>query len=458
MHEIVTYKQKPVIKIKKTRTRGNGRGTVFELPDGRFRWQYRNASGKVLVSGICPRKGLAEDNLAEVRTQFLHGQLADPNTVTFGEYAVKWLERQRHLRPSTHRMYGYELGYAIKHLGNIKLRDIKRAHIVNLLDTLGSQVMVSGLGKDKLMSTRTLGMVRGRLRTVFAEAVQDEIVRSDPVASIKTIKRRYSATDEETGGIALDFPEANRLRDIGALLSECGVCRLWPAVFTAMTIGLRRGEVMALRWKDIDVERGQISVRHTLSCNAGKLELHPPKTAKSNRKIPIPKSLHNVLVAHRTAMQREARERDATIFADTPMFATELGTYTHPDNLSRTLASIINWSNPAPIQRRKERKGDPDVIVPLEKRLLAVRVSDQARDRLAQLIRAGAAVPLISPHDLRHTAGTLMLRRGMPIEVVSRILGHASISITMNVYRHVSESEKRITLVDLFGDEDAEPI
>ena len=50
-----------------------------------------------------------------------------------------------------------------------------------------------------------------------------------------------------------------------------------------------------------------------------------------------------------------------------------------------------------------------------------------------------------------------MLRRGMPIEVVSRILGHASISITMNVYIHVSESEKRITLVDLFGDDDAEP-
>jgi integrase len=72
------------------------------------------------------------------------------------------------------------------------------------------------------------------------------------------------------------------------------------------------------------------------------------------------------------------------------------------------------------------------------------------RSHLETVIRSGKPLPLISPHDLRHTAGTLMLRRGVPIEVVSKTLGHADISLTYRVYRHVLESERRQHVVDLF--------
>ena len=63
---------------------------------------------------------------------------------------------------------------------------------------------------------------------------------------------------------------------------------------------------------------------------------------------------------------------------------------------------------------------------------------------------AGKPLPKLSPHDLRHTAATLMLRRGVPVEVVSKILGHANISITYNIYRHVLDSETKAVMVDLF--------
>ena len=69
---------------------------------------------------------------------------------------------------------------------------------------------------------------------------------------------------------------------------------------------------------------------------------------------------------------------------------------------------------------------------------------------LESITRAGDALPNISPHDLRHTAGTLMLRRGMPVEVVSKVLGHSKVSITLDVYRHVLESERRQYVIDLF--------
>ncbi len=75
------------------------------------------------------------------------------------------------------------------------------------------------------------------------------------------------------------------------------------------------------------------------------------------------------------------------------------------------------------------------------------------REALAQLegvAAAGERLPGISPHDLRHTYATLALRRGVPVEVVSKVLGHARVSITLDVYRHVPDNERRAAVVDLF--------
>ena len=135
------------------------------------------------------------------------------------------------------------------------------------------------------------------------------------------------------------------------------------------------------------------------------------------------------------------------------MFATELGVYTSPDNLSRALNGLLNWSTPEPLERKtRPNKAKGEVtetkIVTLEQRMKAI--PREHRAKLEAIIRDGKPLPRISPHDLRHTAGTLMLRRGMPVEVVSKILGHARVSITMDVYRHVLDSEKRAVMVDLF--------
>ena len=444
-------------KITKTRTRGNGRGTVYELEDGRFRWQYRTAEGKSLASGICAKRGQAEDKLSETRTEFLRGTLATADRVTVREYATKWLERQRHLRPSTRRMYTYELEYALTSpLGKMKLRDVRPAHIKNVLDKLSNQLMESGLGKGKPMSTRTLGMVRGRLRSVFGEAVRDQIIYVNPTDSVRRIKPAHNASESDTGGIALDFHEAARLHELGEALYAAGSCRLWPAIFTALSVGLRRGEVMGLRWQDVDLEHGVLMIRKNLTVNEGQLLLDKPKTARSTRDIPMPSSLKAMLTAHREAMILESAAIGQVLTGETPVFATALGTFTQPDNLGTILSNIIQWSNPAPLERKVRVRGKNGAIagsrkiVTLEQRMKAI--PREHRAKLEAIIYAGAPLPTISPHDLRHTAGTLMLRRGMPIAVVSRILGHASISITMDVYRHVPESEKRAVMVDLFPD------
>jgi integrase len=115
------------------------------------------------------------------------------------------------------------------------------------------------------------------------------------------------------------------------------------------------------------------------------------------------------------------------------VFTTTLGHYVHPDNLNRALEKLIGWSKPT-AYNQKNCLGVPIIY----------------RKRLETIVRAGETLPDLRPHDLRHTAASLMLRRGVPVEVVSKILGHSKVSITLDIYRHVLESEKRQVMVDLF--------
>jgi integrase len=74
----------------------------------------------------------------------------------------------------------------------------------------------------------------------------------------------------------------------------------------------------------------------------------------------------------------------------------------------------------------------------------------KARAKLEVIVKAGEKLPDLNPYDLRHTAATLMLRRNVPVEVVSKILGHSRVSVTLDIYRHVLDSEKKTAMPDLF--------
>jgi integrase len=259
---------------------------------------------------------------------------------------------------------------------------------------------------------------------------------------------KASKDTEEFEGTALDFDQAAHLQQLGEALYQAGRCALYPAVFIAVSVGLRRGEVMGLRWQDVNLEKDVLSVRQNLTVNNGEPFITTPKTKSAIRDIPIPPSLHITLETHKAKQAELAKARGATLQASDLVFATALGTATHPANLGRALNSILEWSNPESIEHEIRGKRGESRKYTLEERL---RVIDrQYRPNLTAIIHSGKPLPQITPHDLRHTGGTLMLRRGMPIEVVSKILGHARVSITMDTYRHVSYQEKHAAMVDLF--------
>ena len=436
----------------------NGLGSIDKLPSGLFRWRVsvRTAAGKrVRLSGTCKTETLALKALNKAVTDNERGLLAAPDRTTLKDYATAWLERQKDIRESTRRDYRLNLAYAFEVLGDLKIKDVRPSHIKDALNTLKARTMHGGNARDKTMSARTLGMVRSRLRSVFDEAVTDQLIYSNPVAAVKRIKAERH--DEDKPGQALEEDQASRFHELGEVLHAAGIARLWPAMFATISVGFRRGEVMGLRWVDVDFDRNVIHVRQNLTELGGVPTLGKPKTKNSIRDIPMLSSLHAVLKSHQEVQLKECITVGRTWSVNDPVFATESGAYCAPSNLYRALKNLLEWSHPEPLIRKRDtgkRDEQGKVIweeysVTLEQRLRAVRVD--YRTRIEVIARDGKPLPDIRVHDLRHTAGTMMLRRKMQVETVSKILGHASISITYDVYRHVSDRELRLEMVDLFA-------
>jgi integrase len=166
---------------------------------------------------------------------------------------------------------------------------------------------------------------------------------------------------------------------------------------TALATGMRQGELLALRWEDVDLDTGWATVRHTLARIDGVLTLVEPKTVRSRRRVPLPSMAVSALRAHRTRQRMERLVAGSRWTESGFVFTTGIGT-------------------------------------PLE----AGRVS---RAFHAALTKAG--LPSVRFHDLRHSCATFLLAQGMTLEDVKQQLGHSSITLTSNTYSHVLEGRQR---------------
>jgi integrase len=161
----------------------------------------------------------------------------------------------------------------------------------------------------------------------------------------------------------------------------------------AVHTGMRQGELLALKWADVDLKSGRVSVRRTITKSGGHLLLGEPKTAKSRRTITLTTGSLNALRAHRKRQLEEMMQR-AGLWQDNGLvFASEAGTLINPTNLRRRhFASLLECAG----------------------------------------LPAGTRF-----HDLRHTCATLLLGKGIHPKFVQELLGHANIAITLDTYSHV---------------------
>jgi integrase len=185
---------------------------------------------------------------------------------------------------------------------------------------------------------------------------------------------------------------------VRAVLSAAQSTRYAPLFTLLVNTGLRRGEALALQWSDVDLEAGTLRVRGTLSRVNGKLEVTEPKTMKSKRTVPLSEVAVRTLHTVRT-QQAQERLRAGCRWRQTGfVFVTEFGEPCEPRNALRAFKAA------------------------------------------AQRIGLPASVGL---HTLRHSAPSVMMASGVPLKIVSDILGHASVAITGDIYGHVSPDVSR---------------
>lgn len=165
----------------------------------------------------------------------------------------------------------------------------------------------------------------------------------------------------------------------------------------AIYTGLRRGEILSLRWRDCDLNQGKISVRQTLYYNNQHFEFLEPKTSRSNRLVSIPSTVIQELISHRHHQDKRKKEMEAVYNDFDLIAANEFGAPINPRTLTGHFRRMIQKAN----------------------------------------------VPKIKFHGQRHTHATILLQIGEHIKIVSERLGHSNAAMTMNVYSHVTSDMQR---------------
>jgi integrase len=358
--------------------RGNGEGNLRLRDDGR--WQASTlvaaADGtrkRHYVYGAS--RAEVQGKLDDIRQRVRGGQPAVDVGVTLGAYLDRWLidglaEHKATTRENYTLMVRKHITPAI---GSIRL---------DRLSPLDVQSLVNA--KRATHSASTVRLIFSVLHRALEQAVEWELMARNPAAKVK----RPKAGEPHDRFLS---PE-----EAAQLLATARGTRLYALVAVALSIGLRRGEALALRWSDVDLDGGSLTVRRTLSRVGNGLTFTTPKSGKS-RTVPLPAPSLRILQEHRQALIAE-RLALGPAWTDLDLvFPSRLGTAAEPRNVQREFHALV----------------------------------------------ARAGLPAARFHTLRHSCGALLVAQGVHLQVIAEILGHSDIRVTSAVYAHVGERLQR---------------
>jgi integrase len=301
------------------------------------------------------------------------GLVFDDENVTLGEYLDTWLKGsvRGSVRQSTFDRYEIAVRVHIRPaLGGLKLMKLTPAHVAGFYqDRLGAGFAPASV--TKLAVT---------LHKALDQAVKWRMIPHNVAAVVKAPrpapKEMRTLSAEETRKL-IEAARGDKLEVLYVL---------------AVTTGMRQGELLALKWQDVDLENTTISVRRTVTMSGGRILLGETKTKKSRRTIRLTEAAVWALREHLDRQVGEI-ERLGDLYRDQGLvFASKVGTPMNPTNLRRrSFASLLKR----------------------------------------------AELPRIRFHDLRHTCATLLLSRNVHPKYVQELLGHANIAITLDTYSHV---------------------
>ena len=363
--------------MARKKERGNGTGTVYPRKNKQgkiigYRGSYFAPDGKRRYVSA-KQKGDAERALRQAMTDTDRGLVFDAGTLTVEEYLNRWLTDsvQDTVRATTFERYEQiTRKHIIPEIGRMKLKALTPAH-------------VRGLYRKRLedgLSPRTVQYVHITLHKALKQAVRDGLIPRNATEAVRppqVRKEEIRPLSPEQAKVLFEAARGDRLEALYVL---------------AVTTGLRQGELLGLKWDDVDLEAGTLQVRRTLTTAKGGPVLSAPKTKGSRRTVKLSQTALQALRSH---LERQLGEIDRAgdLWRENGLiFASEVG---------------------EPLDRHYTTKHR---FKPLLKR---------------------AGLPEIRFHDLRHTCATLLLSKNVNPKIVSEMLGHATIAITLDTYSHV---------------------
>lgn len=369
--------------------RAAGEGSVHKRKQGG--WQGSVTVGIVggrrkrkTVYGATQREVL--DKLAAIRRTLDAGlPVGTSRPMTLGDYLEAWLRDTLPtvVRPSTAESYAsLARQHIIPGLGHHRLDKLTAVHIRAFLKEESTQTSPR---TKRPLSPRTLQYLHAVLRLALEQARRDDLV-------VRNVAGLVAGPKVQRAEIAPLTPE-----ETGRLFAQAATDRLSPLWLLVTALGLRRGEALALRWEDVDLDRGHLQVKATVQRVGGKLvRAEMPKTKSSRRALPLPAVVVEALRAHRAAQGQE-RLASAVKVDDALVFTTGIGTPLEPRNVLRSFHALC----------------------------------DRAQVRRVRI------------HDLRHAAASFMLLQGVDMRVVMGTLGHSRLATTSDLYTHLLEPVQR---------------
>ncbi len=364
--------------------RSNGEGNIRKRKDGR--WEGRYTAGINPENGKQIFKNVLGKTQAEVKEK-LKKALADSQKLdldkqgkyTVGTWMDAWFENVAKIkvRASSHQTYkGYIDNHIKPNIGKIPLEKLTTMELQKFYRKLLTNGRVERIEAEKQprgLSAKTVRNINQVISSAMDLAVAQKIVLENPCKAVALPKIEHKE---------MQTIPAEQLQ---AFLTEAKATGVYEMYYIELSTGLRRGELLGLKWEDIDMKQGIIRVRRQVSRIDGKIVDAPLKTKNSYRAVTISPQAVEVLKA-----QKEKTN-------DEYVFPSPNGGPISPDSVNNMLKRVLE--------------------------------------------RAG--IPKVRFHDLRHTFATLALQNGVDIKTVSGMLGHFSAGFTLDTYAHVTTAAQK---------------
>jgi len=357
--------------------RGNHEGSIHKRSNNTWRAQISLQGRRISITTKTKSEAMAW--LRKMQEEVENGLSFESTQLTLKRFMDEWLVTvEQTLRFSTFSQYKQMTHqHIIPYLGNYRLRDLTPDQIQRMYNDMVKQ------GKGY----RTIHLSHAILHRALVQAVKlGLLLRNPDDATIPPKPKRKEMQFLDEGQVQRLLITAERMED-----------RFFALYYLAIATGMRLGEMLGLKWDDIDLEQGILKVQRQLTRCKNGYEFTTPKTKAGIRQINLGSKAIEVLQSHRQRLQAEKLIAGGSWKDHNMVFPSTIGTPMNRCNLNKRYKNVLKK----------------------------------------------AGLPAIRFHDLRHTAASLMLNNGIPVIIVSKRLGHAQPSITLDVYGHLIPSKQQ---------------